>query len=99
MARKAAYWSEADRLAEFCLQSGDATVNARGQSCLEHLLEYASMADTSELLIHFNIARLAAKQGDATAAREQLEAARKGNHKVIDKRISFDAELSKLIKV
>lgn len=97
--RKLSYWSESDRLAEYCLLSGGPDTMRRGVRCLQHLLEYASMAETSELLVHFNIARLAARAGDKALAREHLTTARKGNHRVIDRRISFDEELARLVEL
>lgn len=97
--RSLSYWSESDRLAERCLISKDVSTIERGISCLRHLLEYAGMSDTSRLIVHYNIARLAAAKGDNTLVNDHLKVARKGKHAVIEKRIAFDSNLAKVRKV
>lgn len=57
------------------------------------------MADTSRLIVHYNIARLAAAKGDNTLANDHIKLARKGKHAVIEKRIAFDSNLTKVGKV
>jgi hypothetical protein len=95
--RKTPYWALTDSLAEKCLSSGDHTRIQQGIQCLTSLLSYADIPDTSQLLIHYNLARLAAAVGDLKLARNHLELARKGNHSVINMRISFDKNLSQIV--
>ena len=92
--RRQSYWSIADALTEQCLVSTDEQIIRRGVKALLDLVEYASMADTSQLLIHYDIARLAARIPDESLLKEHLSLARKGGHKVIEKRIKLDQELS-----
>ena len=79
--------------------SKDVATIERGISCLRQLLDYAGISDTSRLIIHYNIARLAVAKGDNTLANDHLKLARKGKHTVIEKRIAFDTNLVKLNKV
>ncbi|WP_322685282.1 hypothetical protein [Nostoc sp. DedQUE07] len=95
--REITYWSIADSVAEQCLQSGDPATVQRGIDCLSSLLSYAYIHEDSELLIKYNLARLAATTTDLKLARDYLEEARKGNNSVINMRINFDKSLSKII--
>lgn len=79
--------------------SKDVATIERGISCLRQLLEYAYMANTSRLIVHYNIARLAAAKGDNTLANDHIKLARKGKHAVIEKRIAFSSNLTKVGKV
>jgi hypothetical protein len=54
-----------------------------------------SQVGPSQLIVHYNIARLAAAMGDEVIRNEHLKLARKGNHAVIEKRIAFDGNLAK----
>jgi hypothetical protein len=91
------YWSQADFLTERCLAAGDKAIVRRGIKVLEDLLYYAEVVDTSQLLINFDIARMAAAIGDIEKVKKHIELARKGNHKVIEKRIQLDENLSKIL--
>ncbi|GBE92630.1 hypothetical protein [Nostoc cycadae] len=95
--RDTSYWALSDYLAEKCIESGDKDKTQRGIKCLSDLLSYASMEDTSELLIHYNLSRLSAIVGDLKLARDHLELARKGRHRVIEMRISFDKNISQIL--
>ena len=90
------YWSESDFLAERCLASETEDTLKRGITAMEQLLDYAEMAETSRLIIRLNIAKMATAINDLEKARENIALARKGNHKVVEKRIQFDNRLQKL---
>lgn len=94
--RRLSYWAEADRLTEAVLEANDQAGIQRAIKCLQDLLYYASMQDTSELLIHFDISRLAAAINDSDTAFRHLSKARHRKHPVIEKRIEMDERLSKL---
>lgn len=95
--RDTSYWALSDYLAERCIESGDKDKIQRGIKCLSDLLSYARMSDTSELLIHYNLARLSTIIGDLKLARNHLELARKGRHRVIEMRIAFDKNISQIL--
>jgi len=94
--KELSYWSESDFLVERCLRSGNQDLIKQGIKALEQLLNYASIQDTSCLIIHFNIARLAAAIYDLEKAKENIALARKGTHQVIERRIQFDETLSEI---
>lgn len=94
--RETSYWALSDYLAERCIESGDKDKIQQGIKCLSDLLSYARMSDTSELLIHYNLSRLSAVVGDLKLARNHLELARKGKHRVIEMRIAFDKNISQI---
>lgn len=94
--RRQYYWSTADALAQHCIACADDGLLRRGIKTLVDLIDYASIEPSSQLLIHYNIARLAARIPDDELVKEHLALARKGNHKVIEKRITLDPELSQL---
>lgn len=58
-ARHLTYWSEADRLTELVLRDADSERIRKAIKCLEYLLDYADIDEGSQLLIHFDLARLA----------------------------------------
>jgi hypothetical protein len=94
--RELSYWSLADALTEQCLQKKDLEETQRVIKVLQNLLEYASIADSSCLIIHYNIARAAARVGDMAMAGTHLSQSKKGKEGFILKRISFDEVLSNL---
>lgn len=60
------------------------------------LLDYASIAETTVMLINFDHAKLLAHAGDTDDAKQALAKARSEKHPVIEKRVSYDPLLSKL---
>jgi len=90
------YWSTADALTEHCLANADEQFLRRGIKALVDLIGYADMAPSSQLLIHYNIARLAVCIPDRALVQEHIGLARKGKYKVIEKRIALDPELAGL---
>ena len=91
--RRLPYWSIADELTQRALVKNDAEHTRKLLSALETLLKYAAIAETSCLLLNYNIARLYNSVGDTEHAKAALCAARKENHKVIEKRIAFTRDL------
>ncbi len=88
------YWAQSDFLTEKCLASKDEQLIRRGIKTLHDLINYASLSHTSLLIIHCNIARMAASLDDAETAKKYLRLACKGKHKVIEKRIILDEKLN-----
>jgi hypothetical protein len=96
ISRPCSYWALSDYITEVCINSGDQDKVRSGTNCLLSLLEYASFADTSKLIVNFNLSRMAFFLGDAAAAKRYFQAAREGGHGVIEKRISMDRKMSEL---
>jgi hypothetical protein len=94
--RELSYWAEGDRLTEKVLEAGAPENIRRAIECLKALLNYGAIHDTSELLIHFDIARLAAAIGDKDAAFRHLSIARDRHHPVIETRVKMVPALSAL---
>lgn len=94
--RRLSYWAEADRLTESVLSEGDEERIRNAITCLQDLLDYAWILDTYRMLIHVDIARLAAAIGDNALARDYLKRARRRGHKVIEKRIDMDERLKSI---
>jgi hypothetical protein len=94
--REISYWSLADSVTEKCLESSNSDFVQRGIRCLTSLLSYAEIEQSSQLLINYDLARLAANAGDLKLAKGYLELAQKGNHPVINMRIAFDRNLSQI---
>lgn len=98
LTRSLTYWSASDGLTDQWLAKGAANEIKAGAEALTYLLEYASMAASSQGIVHVNIARLALRAGDQAIAREALSAALKKDEPLIRKRIQGDATLSRLHK-
>lgn len=96
--RELSYWSEADFLTQRCLRTDDEPTMRRAIKCLEDLMDYAAVADTSLLIINYNVARMAVAINDIEKAKVSLGLALKGKHKVIVRRINFDSRLLELYK-
>jgi hypothetical protein len=96
--RQLSYWGHADLITESCLRSGNQDETRKGIKALNDLMDYAAVAETSRMLINFDVARMSAAIGDLDAAKTHLKLALIVNHEVIKKRIAFDVKLAAIAK-
>jgi len=93
----ATYWGQADYLAEQCIGGGDPNKTRAGISCLKNLLDYEpDIAETSKLIIHYNIARMAASVSDNETVRAHLAFTKHQENPLLKKRVAADQSLSRL---
>jgi len=89
--RKLTYWTIADGLTQSALNRNDEDHSRKLVRSLEGLLAYASMAEMSQGLVKYNLARLYNRLGDTEKAMAALEEARK--EKVVGKRLALSDDL------
>jgi hypothetical protein len=90
------YWAEADRMSTIVLSNFNAESAARYKSVLEGLLKYGAVADESQGIISFNIARIAARMGHNNVAEEHLKMAKKKMGKLFDLRLEIDPTMKEI---
>lgn len=96
--RSLSYWSHADAVTEQCLKTNSPDQIQKGIKAFKDLMYYAAVAETSRMLINFDVAWLAASIGDVDTARVHLKRALVVNHEVIKKRISFEPRLVQIAR-
>ena len=84
------YWSESDYIATLAIQDKDQELIEIRKKVLIDLLEYASVAPSSEGIIHYNIARVAQYQGNIEEKNRHIEQAKKVIPKLLKTRMKLD---------
>lgn len=87
------YWAESDRISNRVMSNYEPESASRYKHVLEGLLKYASIADQSEGIVSFNIARVAARMGQNNVAQEHLKLAKDKMGKLFDLRMEIDPSL------
>jgi hypothetical protein len=88
--RVPSYWSEADYIAAVAIKETDPETKEMLKQILIDLSIYAGIAEGSQGIIHYNIARIAKHQGKEQECDEHLELAKKKIPKLLKKRLSLD---------
>jgi hypothetical protein len=91
------YWAEADRFGALAVADPESEEAAKRKAVLVDLLECASIVGSSVGIIHYNIARIAASQGDQDEARDHVSRARKHGRKLIEGRLRLDRDLREAV--
>ena len=93
---KTTYWAESDRFSGNAIASGDPSLIRNALDTLTTLLNYCAMAEKSEAMVTYNVARLQLSLGAVDAAKDSLREALKKDKPLITKRISIDPILREL---
>ena len=93
--RRLSYWSIVDELTDKWLNIGDNEMLARGVAVLDHLLEYATIRESSKHLIRFNIARLALQSDDTVRLRKEIRNLNAKKSSIVAKRLDHNEALRK----
>lgn len=88
--RRLSYWGVSDYLTEQCVNSGDEKTIERGINALCDLVNYAGIAEGSQLIIHFNIAKLYCELNNSEKIKEHISKAKVDSNKILQKRIQLD---------
>lgn len=86
--RDISYWSICDYLSEKWISEGDKEKCLLGAQTLEKLIDYASISDTSEMLVHTCISNLYKKASNSEKSNAAAHKAFETRHKVIEKRLN-----------
>ena len=92
------YWAEADRLAAIALVNPGSEQAEKRKNVLKNLLDYASMADLSRAITHYDIARIAFAQGKVDEAKTNLTRARQYGPRLIKIRLTLESDLRTLLE-
>lgn len=95
---KVEYWSESDRLAMSAIESKSPDYAQKIDKLLRELTQYVSMADNSEAIVYYNIARIAAARGDSQAKEQFMKMANSIAPKIIARRLDMDAFSKQLLE-
>jgi hypothetical protein len=87
--REISYWSLSDDLTEKWLHTNNKDICLEGAKALERLIDYASMANTSVMLVHTNIASLYRFAENLEKSNQFIELAANSKHEVIKKRLEI----------
>jgi hypothetical protein len=88
--RRPSYWSEADHIAATAIHENNPEIAEKRKQILIDLLSYASIAPSSQGIIHYNIARIAKHQGDNAESNKHLDEAEKLIPQLLKKRMKLD---------
>lgn len=91
---EASYWSEADRLAEVAVTSGNAEQLVLTERVLLSLVEYSSMAVASRAIVYYNLALIARARKNAESVNRYLDLAKNDCPIDIEKRLRVDPRFS-----
>lgn len=84
------YWSEVDRMTSKAINSDDKGLIDKIKLILLDLVKYASIAESSQGIIHYNLARLEKHQGNNEEADKQIAVANNYNSNIIKTRLEID---------
>lgn len=93
------YWAEVDFLTNSTLASENKENSKRLINTLKALLEYASIAPVSQGIIHFNLAKLYAREGDPVEAALHVKEAKSLVPKLISTRSKIDPNFPAGLKI
>lgn len=97
LAREASYWSESDRLTNGALSSESDSRKRQVKDLLIKLHGYAAMADDSEAILYFNLARLSAALEESADRDKFLERAMKLAPGILKRRLQLDDKSRELL--
>jgi hypothetical protein len=94
--QKTTYWAESDRFSGNAITSGDPSLIRNAVETLTTLLDYCAMAETSEAIVTYNLARLHLSLGTVDTAKDCLKEALRKDKPLISRTISIDPILRDL---
>jgi hypothetical protein len=90
------YWAQADRFATKAVASTKDEAR-KYKAVLKGLLEYAGLASSSEGIVCYDIARIAAAHGELDEARKYLQLAKPKMGRLLETRLKLDLNLAGLV--
>ena len=88
------YWAEADRISSLAIANAKTANAEKRKQVLLDLLEYASLSNTSESIINYDIARISLAQGNVEESKTFLEVAIKKGGRLIKTRLKIDSSFN-----
>ena len=95
---KVEYWAESDKLAMSAIESKSSDYTQKIDKLLRELTQYVSMADDSEAIVYYNIARIAAARGDHLTKEQYMKKANNIAPNIIAKRLDMDSFSKQLLE-